>query len=69
MITLNLTEAEAARVCYALQAEAQESNRLAWKEKQEGALSVASGRLQMIHEAARDEALGIVRQIEATVNA
>lgn len=68
MITLNLTEAEAARICYALEAEATESNRKAWAEKKNGALSVASGRLQMIHEAARDEALGIVRRIEAEVN-
>ena len=65
MITLQLTEAEAARICYALQAEAQESNRKAWQEKTLGQFNVASGRLQMIHEAARDEALNVVRKIEA----
>jgi hypothetical protein len=65
MITIQLTESEAARICYALEAEASESNRRAWDEKKNGALSVASGRLQMINEAARDESLGIVRKIEA----
>ena len=69
MITITLTEAEAARICYALAAEASESNRKAWSEKRKGTLSVASGRLQLIHEAARDEALGIVRRIEAEIGA
>jgi hypothetical protein len=67
MITLTLTESEAARICYALEAEANEANRRAWDEKKNGALLVASGRLQMIHEAARDEALRVVRRIEELV--
>lgn len=67
MITLQLTEAEAARICYALEAEASENSRRAYAEKNNGALSVASGRAQMLHEAARDEALTVVRRIEALI--
>lgn len=63
MITLHLTESEAARIAYALEAEAAENNRKAWDEKKNGAFSVASGRAQILHETARDEALGIVRRI------
>ncbi len=69
MITITLTEAEAARIAYLLEAEAIENNRKAWDEKANGALSVASGRLQMIHEAARNEAMGIVRRIEQAIAA
>lgn len=65
MITIQLTEAEAARVFYALSAEAQEHHMRARAQITEGALSAASGRLQIIHENARDECLSVVRKIEA----
>lgn len=63
-ITITLTESEAARICYALSVEADRNNRGAWDQKNSGALNVASGRLQAIFEAARDEALAVVRRIE-----
>lgn len=66
-ITLQLTEAEAARIAYLLEADAQESNRKAWEEKTNGDLSAASGRRQAIYEANRSEALAIVRKIDAVL--
>lgn len=65
MITLTLTEAEAARVYYVMQAEASEYSRKIYAEKREGALSAASGRAQMLLEAGRDECLAIARKVDA----
>lgn len=65
MITLQLTEAEAARIFYALSAEASEHHSRMRNEIKNGALSAASGRLQIIHEEARNECMAIVRKIEA----
>lgn len=67
MIMISLSEAEAARICYALAAEAAESSRNALAERNNGALSAASGRLELLHESARDEALAIVRKIEGAL--
>lgn len=64
MITIQLTEAEAARIFYALSAEACEHHARAQHEIKNGALSAASGRLQIIHEEARAECMAIVRKIE-----
>lgn len=69
MITLTLTEAQAARICYAMEREADEANRLAHAERKDGALSVQSGRTQALYEAARDEALAIVRAVTQLVEA
>lgn len=67
LITISLTEAELARICYALEAEADAANKKAWYEKKNGDLSVSSGRLQVIHENSRDEALAIVRKFEEVI--
>lgn len=64
MITLTLTEAEAARISYAIEAEAQRYHLIARNEIENGALSVSSGRAQLLAEEARNELLGVVRRIE-----
>ncbi|AFH19753.1 hypothetical protein F406_gp062 [Agrobacterium phage 7-7-1] len=64
MITIQLTEAEAARIFYALSAEAVEHHSKMRHEIKNGALSAASGRLQIIHETALDECMAVVRKIE-----
>lgn len=65
MITIMLTEAEAARICYALEGEAAQYSRQIRDEINNGAFSAWSGGIQRVLENGRDECMGIVRRIQA----
>jgi len=64
MIMLQLTEAQASRIAYAMQREAAEYSLQINNIRRHGALTIASGRNEVIAINGRDECLAIAKAID-----